>query len=91
MVDELPMRRALVTGATGFVGSRLLRALVTSGVKVAACTGLPRPEKEVRWVTLDLLEPPQPDAHVGVDVVFHLAARATPSPHPKKTSGCSRE
>ena len=72
--------RALVTGATGFVGANLVRELLADGVEVRALirpgsdrralTGLP-----VDAVGGDLVDPPTlRPALRGVDVLFHVAA-----------------
>ena len=73
------MRRALVTGATGFVGSHLVERLVHEGVAVVAAVRKPsaRPLPGVQYATLDLEKPAdwQLDCLRDVDCVFHLAAR----------------
>jgi dihydroflavonol-4-reductase len=72
---------ALVTGATGFIGSHLCRALLESGYRVrafhrptsplAALEGL-----DVEHATGDILQPETLAAAMqGVSVVFHAAAR----------------
>lgn len=79
------MKRALVTGADGFIGSHLTEALLKSGYKVRALSyynsfnnwgfleGITHPELEI--VSGDVR-----DGHFcreivrGVDVIFHLAA-----------------
>jgi NADH dehydrogenase len=75
------MRRVFVTGGSGFIGSRLLRALVQHGYSVAALdrsgrirerAGLSPPS---RVVPGDLLEPETYRAALAsADVVVHLAA-----------------
>ena len=79
-------RRALITGATGFVGSHLAEHLLAAGWEVGGfdlrSTWPPEtPALNVRLWTGDLL---QPDAlgpalrEFAPDVVFHLAAVAAP-------------
>jgi len=73
------MTTSLVTGATGFIGSRLVRALAESGEPVRALVRNPgaagalrRPGVEV--VQGDLEDPSSlPDAVVGIQRVFHCA------------------
>jgi CDP-glucose 4,6-dehydratase len=78
------MRRALVTGAGGFVGAWLARALLEAGVEVRclvldqspnlALFGLAERAEVVRG---DLAEPAVARGAVGgVDACFHLAAQA---------------
>jgi dihydroflavonol-4-reductase len=72
--------RALVTGATGFVGSAVARALLQAGWEV---TALVRPNSDRRnlqrlgtdLVTGDLGDPPSLDAALaGCEALFHVAA-----------------
>lgn len=73
------MPKALITGATGFIGSALARTLVERGNTVRA---LARPSSSldrlaglnVEWVTGDVTQPETlPPAVEGVQVVYHLA------------------
>ena len=52
--------RCLVTGATGFLGSRLLEQLEREGAEVAVVSRLPRPEgaRVARWYRADLEDSP---------------------------------
>lgn len=70
----------LLTGATGFVGAAVLRALVVAGHRVRA---LVRPSSDRRnltgidceIVTGDLVEPESLERAVrGCEAVFHVAA-----------------
>jgi len=81
--------RALVTGSTGFVGSRLCRALLGRGVRVRA---LHRPSSDLRLieplalerVVGDVLRPQTLAPAVdGVRWVFHAAARSDYWRHPE--------
>jgi dihydroflavonol-4-reductase len=70
--------RCLVTGATGFLGTNLVRALVAEGWQVRAF-GLPGSEtrdlpQQAEVVFGDVTRPDDVDAAVrGMDVVFHVA------------------
>lgn len=67
--------RAFVTGATGFIGGALARALVADGWDV---TALARSSSAVvagaKIVRGDITQPSTLDAMAGHDAVFHLAA-----------------
>ena len=66
--------RALVTGATGFVGRYLLEALDASGVETLACGG----PNDADAFPIDLADPASLRAALDLarpDVVFHLAAQ----------------
>lgn len=84
------MRRALLTGAAGFIGSHLAQQLLDDGVTVTAVDSFSahyqRALKELNLAEVadhprfslieeDLLEAPLEELLDGVDVVFHLAAR----------------
>jgi len=77
--DAIKKPLALVTGATGFIGSHLTGSLLNKGFRVKA---LVRPSSNLRWITgleLELLTGSLQDARfleqavAGVDHIFHLA------------------
>lgn len=69
----------LVTGAAGFLGSRLIERLVATGNNVTAVGRCPIPEhlvssKSIVWIERDIAcDGLDPDEISGVDTVFHLA------------------
>jgi dihydroflavonol-4-reductase len=74
------MRKALVTGAAGFIGSNVVKELVAEGVDVRAMVLRGEDLRnlkgvEVETVTGDVLDPGSLDAALaGCDTLFHLAA-----------------
>ena len=91
MFDALTKNKkplALVTGATGFIGSHLAEALLKDGFRVKA---LVRPTSDLRWIKglqLELLSGSLHDrrfleqAVSGADYIFHLAG-AVKAKNPK--------
>ena len=73
--------RVLVTGASGFIGGHLVRALRNRGVPVRAMLrrpdGLPVADAQVETVVADLLDPPSlARACAGVEAIIHCAGHA---------------
>ena len=68
-------QRIAVTGATGFIGRRLIRHLADRGARVAALTRRPQPEQPgVRWIPGDLHDAGALARLVeDTDVVIHAA------------------
>jgi nucleoside-diphosphate-sugar epimerase len=74
-------RSALVTGATGFIASHLVPALVGAGWQVRACGRRPRPAtlpSEAEYRSVDLVDSSELDDLVdGVTHIFHLAGASS--------------
>jgi len=68
--------RVLVTGGAGFIGRRVVRALLAEGHEVTVADLRAFGDPEVRSVTGDLCDPGVPERVVrpGTDVIIHLAA-----------------
>ncbi len=70
--------RTLVTGATGFVGGRLVDRLAKDGISVRATTRLAARAREIKgveWVRCELASDDDVRAAlVGIDTVYHCAA-----------------
>ncbi|EQD55608.1 NAD-dependent epimerase/dehydratase, partial [mine drainage metagenome] len=75
-------RTALVTGATGFVGSHVAKLLLEDGYSIRCLTregsdkrNLPKESDSVSWVTGDLLDPLSlVRALDGMEEIYHVAA-----------------
>jgi UDP-glucose 4-epimerase len=68
--------RVLVTGGAGFIGRRVVRALLTEGHDVTVADLRAFPDPEVRTLVGDLCDPDAATRAVepGTDVIIHLAA-----------------
>ena len=68
--------RVLVTGGAGFIGRRVVRALLAEGHEVTVADLRTFPDPAVLSVTGDLCDPGVPDRAVrpGIDTIIHLAA-----------------
>src|SRR6187200_1770577 len=78
-MPDAPPRTCLVTGATGYIGGRLVPELLDRGYRVRVMTRTPRRLRDHPWV--DRVEVVQADAAdagevaaacAGVDVVYYL-------------------
>ena len=79
-----PIRTAVVTGASGFIGTRLVRKLCADGVKVRALDiEAPRERLgDVDYVLADVRRPLDVELGRGADVIFNLAAIHRTPGHP---------
>jgi UDP-glucose 4-epimerase len=68
--------RVLVTGGAGFIGRRVVRALLAEGHEVTVADLRAFPDPEVRTLVGDLCDPDAATRAVepGTDVIIHLAA-----------------
>jgi UDP-glucose 4-epimerase len=68
--------QVLVTGGSGFIGRRVVRALVATGASVTVADKKPFPGDAVETVVGDLRDPAVVERAVrpGTDVIIHLAA-----------------
>jgi UDP-glucose 4-epimerase len=71
-----PPPRVLVTGGSGFIGRRVVRALLEEGYPVTVADHKPFPDPAVRSVTGDLCDPGMCESAVTDDTgtIIHLAA-----------------
>ncbi|MCG5216830.1 NAD-dependent epimerase/dehydratase family protein [Streptosporangium soli] len=75
-MPELDGARVLVTGGSGFIGRRVVAALLAAGAEVVVADLSAHPAAAVRSVVGDLRDPEVRRAAVsdGLDAVIHLAA-----------------
>ncbi|HEX6470731.1 MAG TPA: NAD-dependent epimerase/dehydratase family protein [Streptosporangiaceae bacterium] len=75
-MSELDGACVLITGGTGFIGRRLVAALLAAGAEVTVADQDPYPDPDVRTVVGDLRDPAVREAAVtpGLDAIVHLAA-----------------
>lgn len=75
----------LVTGATGFLGKRIVQMLLDQGKKVRVFVRREFPDKRVDTVMGDLLDHDSVEKAIkGVDVVFHTASFISWNPNSEK-------
>lgn len=79
-----PLPRAVVTGASGFIGTRLVRRLAHQGRSVVAIDIAPPREQVagVTYITADVRQPLDPQIGAGAQVLYNLAAVHRTPGHP---------
>jgi len=71
------IKKAVVTGASGFIGSAMVRYLVEKGVKVTGFDRIPCKQDICESYVYDMCQPGVLDQHLDEEtVVFHFAAHA---------------
>ena len=82
MTRGLDGQRALVTGASGFIGSRLSQRLLEAGAIVHAASRSDQSNGDIRWRTVDVSDTEAARALVAdvkPDLIFHLASHVSGS------------
>lgn len=81
---SLQSPRTVVTGASGFIGTRLVRKLAEQGHAVTAVDIAPPREQleQVRYVTADVRQPLDPQIGTGAQTLYNLAAVHRTPGHP---------
>jgi GlcNAc-P-P-Und epimerase len=84
MTSKPDMSSVLVTGASGFIGTRLVGRLVQRGVRVHALDILPPRERlaGVEYHQLDVRQPIPLELGKGVDAIYNFAAVHRTPGHP---------
>ncbi|MBW0152532.1 MAG: NAD(P)-dependent oxidoreductase [Phenylobacterium sp.] len=83
-ITHAPHGRAVVTGASGFIGTRLVRRLAHQGRSVVAVDIAPPREQlaGVEYVTADVRQSLAPEIGTGAQILYNLAAVHRTPGHP---------
>lgn len=66
--------KLLITGATGYIGTRLVKAAIDRGYQVVSLSRQPGRQSEVEWIKYDLAIPVEMTLPDDASAVVHLAA-----------------
>lgn len=83
--------RIAITGATGYIGQRLIRAARLAGHDVLALSRRPTTEPDVAWQPFDLTDTTPLSLPGDIAAVFHLAVETQHAPRPEQTEQAAAE
>ena len=77
--------KLLITGATGYIGRRLIASALGRGHQVVVSGRRPPARTDVEWMHFDLANPQSVELPEGLDAVVHLAVVTLPNAESEKS------